>query len=149
MGDPDRLLHVTSDADDLERELLASVRHVGPPDGAKAEGWAGIAGQLTAAVSVGAVGAAAHSTASAQAGATKALVAKVVVALAVGGSAVGAGTWYMNHRAEVASSQPAISDKPSSAAPGAAPAENLAVSPLPEPALPRGQRRSPARISRG
>jgi len=135
MGDPDRLLQVTSDADDLERELLASVRHVGPPQGAKAEGWAGIAAQLTAAVSVGAVGTAAHSAATAQAGATKALVAKVVVALAVGGSAVGAGGWYVHHRAELASSQTAISHEASSPSPQSAPAEDLAVSPSPEPAL--------------
>jgi len=86
MGDPDRLLNVTSDADDLERELLASVRNVGPPRGAKAEGWAGIAAQLTA---VGAVGAAAHGAASTEAGATSAAAAKAGMGAAAGSGSSG------------------------------------------------------------
>jgi hypothetical protein len=157
MGDPDRLLNVTSDADDLERELLASVRNVGPPRGAKDEGWAGIAAQLTA---VGAIGAAAHSAATAEAGATsataaktgigavigsgssgavtsamsKALVGKIVVALAIGGSTVGAGTWYMQHRSAMSSNPTPMPDEPSRAAAPVLPAAPAApVEPLPSP----------------
>ena len=44
-GDPERLLSASS-ADPLERELLGSVRHVGPPDGAKDRAWRNIAGQI-------------------------------------------------------------------------------------------------------
>jgi hypothetical protein len=161
MGDPDRWLNVTSDADDLERELLASVRHVGPPDGAKAAGWTAMAAQLTAAVSVGAAGAAAHSAATAEAGATsataakagigaavssgstglvtgalsKALVAKVAIALALGASTVGAGTWYMQQQRAARAGQP-VSPAPepspaSLATPPAAPAPPVEVSPEP------------------
>jgi hypothetical protein len=161
MGDPDRLLNVTSDADDLERELLASVRNVGPPRGAKDEGWAGIAAQLTA---VGAVGAAAHSAASAEAGATsaaaaktgvgaalgagssgavagamsKAFVAKVLVALAIGGSTVGTGAWYMQHRSAVSTTPAPLADEPGRVAAPMLPAAPEPVAPLPspEPALP-------------
>ena len=68
MGDP-------IDCSTCRATLTISARAFGkrekrrPPRGAKAEGWAGIAAQLTAAVSVGVVGAAAHSAASAEAGA--------------------------------------------------------------------------------
>jgi hypothetical protein len=162
MGDPDRLLNVTSDADDLERELLASVRNVGPPRGAKDEGWAGLAAQLTAAVSVGAVGAAAHSVASAEAATSattakagigaavssgssslipgaigKAIAVKVIVALALGASSVGAGAWYVQHRAAVSSNIAPAADQTSGAVtapPPAAPAL-VEVSPSPEPTV--------------
>jgi hypothetical protein len=118
------------------------VRHVCPPRGAKDEGWTGIAAQLTAAVSVGAAGAAAHGAASAEAGATtataakagvgaavssgssglvtgavsKALVTKIAVALALGASTIGAGTWYMQQRAALSSTTAPRANDPSSAA---------------------------------
>ena len=44
-GDPERLLGA-SNAEPLERELLGSVRHVGPPEGAKDLAWRNIAGQI-------------------------------------------------------------------------------------------------------
>jgi hypothetical protein len=93
-GDPERLLSASSGADSLERELLGSVRHVGPPDGAKERAWRGIAGQIA----VGAVVGAASSSTAAAAGkvgvsgvATWAFSAKLAVVLAAGGIALGSG----------------------------------------------------------
>jgi Outer membrane lipoprotein len=71
-GDPERLLSISSGADPLERELLGSVRHVGPPDDAKDRAWRAIAGQIAV---VAAVGAASSSTAAA---ASKASVGTLV-----------------------------------------------------------------------
>ncbi|HMJ13245.1 MAG TPA: hypothetical protein VK524_17615 [Polyangiaceae bacterium] len=126
-GDPERLLSASSDADELERELLASVRHVHPPRGAQAHVWSGLAAQLAAATLVtaahgslgvatsggGASAAAAAPAAgsavasgAAASGATKtgfgvlskALVAKLGVAVALGVAAAGAGTlWVATH----------------------------------------------------
>jgi len=49
MTDPHRLLSNLSDADDLERELLASIRQVAPPAaGAKNEAWTKLSVQLAA-----------------------------------------------------------------------------------------------------
>jgi len=48
MTDPHRLSSNLSDADDLERELLASIRHVAPPAGAKGEAWGKLSLQLAA-----------------------------------------------------------------------------------------------------
>jgi len=50
----ERLLSISSGSDPLERELLGSVRHVGPPDGAKAQAWRNIAGQIAVVAAVGA-----------------------------------------------------------------------------------------------
>jgi hypothetical protein len=142
MGDPERLLSASSDADDLERELLASVRNVAPPKGAKDEGWAGIAAQLTAAVSAGA---AAHAAATSEAGAAsagaakagvgsavgssgsnmvagafaKAVAGKMIIVLALGGSTLGVGAYYLAHKSPPSSSTP-----PAPNAPAAVPASS-------------------------
>lgn len=92
-GDPERLLSVSSGADSLERDLLDSVRHVGPPSGAKDEAWRAIAAQIAV---VTAVGTAASSTAAASkvgvSGFTSwALATKVAVVALGGGLALGGG----------------------------------------------------------
>ena len=91
-GDPERLLSVSSGSDILERELLGSVRHVGPPDGAKDQAWRAIAGQIAVIAAVGAVSsstAAAASKAGVGTLATWALSSKLAVVVAAGGLAVG------------------------------------------------------------
>ncbi|WP_437279569.1 tetratricopeptide repeat protein [Sorangium sp. So ce375] len=135
MGDPERLLSIKSGADPIERELLGSVRHVGPPEGAKERAWRGIAGQLAAGTIVGA---AAGSSAAA---ATKpgvgsllssALSLKAAAVLVGGGLLLGGGYWALSSSAEA----PA---PPRAAAPERAPAEapQAPVAPAPEPkALP-------------
>jgi TolA-binding protein len=90
-GDPERLLSA-SNSDPLERELLGSVRHVGPPDGAKDIAWRGIAGQIAVVAAVGAISsstAAAATKASVGTLASWALSTKIAVVIAAGGLAVG------------------------------------------------------------
>ncbi|MDF3068136.1 MAG: hypothetical protein K0R38_3737 [Polyangiaceae bacterium] len=127
-GDPERLLSVSSGADPLERELLDSVRRVGPPSGAKDEAWRGIAAQIAV---VSAVAAAAGSTAAASKAASGvgswAVAAKVAV-VALGGSlALGGG--YLALRAPDAS--PSVVPGPVVAPPKAQ------VRPVPEAELPQ------------
>lgn len=89
-GDPERLLSASS-ADPLERELLGSVRHVGPPEGAKDLAWRNIAGQIAVVAAVGAVSsstAAAASKASAGSLVSWALSTKIAL-VAAGGLALG------------------------------------------------------------
>jgi hypothetical protein len=91
-GDPERLLHA-SNADPLERELLHSVHHIGPPEGAKDLAWRNIAGQIAVVAAVGAVStstAAAASKATAGTLVSWALSTKVAL-VAVGGLALGSG----------------------------------------------------------
>jgi hypothetical protein len=94
MKDPERLL--ISSGDDLERELLGSLRGDAPPTGAKAETWRKVGAQL-AAVSIigGTVGSAAATTATtgivatlAKASAVKLAIGIAAAALVVGGGAV-------------------------------------------------------------
>ena len=73
MTDPERLLGAQGDADPLERELLASVKRVDAPAGAKDKAWLGIAAQVGAGAV--AVSAAAQSASSASAAAPVAAVA--------------------------------------------------------------------------
>ena len=98
--DPQRLLSARGDADPLERELLASVRDVGAPAGAKDKAWQAIAAQLAAGALAGsAASAAAPSTAAAapSTAAAKAsglllpstLAGKAVLTIAAGSVAVG------------------------------------------------------------
>lgn len=121
--DPDRLLSAFSDADELERELLASVRDAAPPRGARSEVWRGLATQIAAvtlasaahASTLGAAtsgaGAASSATsaavqtaavhAGAKAGAftlSKAFATKLVFGLALGAAAVGAGSAWIAAR---------------------------------------------------
>ncbi|CAN90714.1 hypothetical protein sce0557 [Sorangium cellulosum So ce56] len=135
MGDPERLLSVRSGADPLERELLGSVRHVGPPEGAKERAWRGIAGQLAAGTAAGAA-AGSSAAAATKAGAGSllppALSVKAAAVLVGGGLVLGGGYWALSSPDE----PPA---PPSAAAPERAPAEapQAPVAPLEEPkALP-------------
>jgi TolA-binding protein len=92
-GDPERLLSGTH-VDPLERELLGSVRHVGPPDGAKDRAWRGIAAQIAVVAVVGAAtgsSAAAATKTSAGALASWALSTKVAAVVAASGLAIGGG----------------------------------------------------------
>jgi len=101
-GDPERMLSA-SNAEPLERELLGSVRHVGPPDGAKDRAWRNIAGQIAVVAAVGAVSsstAAAASKATAGTLASWALSSKIAL-VAAGGFAVGGG--YLALRSEAPS----------------------------------------------
>jgi TolA-binding protein len=91
-GDPERLLSAAH-ADPLERELLGSVRQVGPPEGAKDLAWKGIAAQIAVAA---AVGVATGSSTAAAAKATTGTVAswagaKVAAVVAASGLALGGG----------------------------------------------------------
>ena len=110
-GDPERLLSISSGSDPLERELLGSVRHVGPPDGAKDQAWRAIAGQIAVFAAVGAVSsstAAAASKAGIGTMATWALSTKVVAVVAAGGLALGGG--YLAMRG-VSESSPAVAPR--------------------------------------
>ena len=93
-GDPERLLSAGSHADPLERELLGSVHHVGPPDGARDQAWRGIAAQIAVVAVVGAAtgsSAAAASKASVGTLASWALSTKVAAVVAASGLALGGG----------------------------------------------------------
>jgi TolA-binding protein len=126
-GDPERLLSA-SNAEPLERELLGSVRHVGPPEGAKDRAWRNIAGQIAVVTAVGAVSsstAAAASKASAGTLASWALSTKIAL-VAAGGFAVGGG--YLALRSEAPSP---------SVAPRAVVAPSTQVAPV-APLAPKG-----------
>jgi len=118
MSDPQRLLSHISDADDLERELLASIQRVDPPSGAKAEAWSKVSAQIAAVGLVSAAhGSAAASGAAAAPGATagagaaggwapaalNVLGGKLVLGLAVAGVALGGSAlWIHAQRANPA-----------------------------------------------
>ncbi|WP_437744048.1 tetratricopeptide repeat protein [Sorangium sp. So ce1504] len=134
MGDPERLLSIKSGADPLERELLGSVRHVGPPEGAKERAWRGIAGQLAAGTVVGATAGSSAATTKAGVGSLlpSALSVKAAAVLVGGGLVLGGGYWALSSSGEA----PA---PPRAAAPERAPAEvpQAPVTPVEEPkALP-------------
>jgi hypothetical protein len=90
-SDPERLLHGESLAP-VERDLLASVRNVAPPEGAKDRAWQEIAGRIAAGVVVGGAAAGA-SAATAKAGigslVTSSLAVKSTALLVAGGVVVG------------------------------------------------------------
>lgn len=138
-GDPERLLSAGSGADPLERELLGSVRHVGPPDGAKDVAWRNIAGQIAVVAAVGAVSsstAAAASKASVGTFASWAASAKVAAVVVASSLAVGGG--YMALRSAPESS-PAVAPRAvvppvKPAAPVAPPAPELQLTPPAEEA---------------
>lgn len=98
MKDPTRLLNAQSGADGLERELLASLPSMGPPEGAKARAWEALAVQLAAASVVGAgVGTAKAAGAATKASVfTKLVSAKTIAIVVVGGLAVGGGSWALS-----------------------------------------------------
>lgn len=140
-GDPERLLSAASGADPLERELLGSVRHVGPPDGAKDVAWRNIAGQIAVVAAVGAVSsstAAAASKASVGTLASWAASAKVAAVVVASSLAIGGG--YMALRSPTEASPAvaprAVVPKVVHAAPVVLPAPAPApeVAPVPEEA---------------
>jgi hypothetical protein len=138
MGDPERMLGPGGNCDELERELLGSIRNVSPPPGAKKEAWEGIAATVAVATTVGigtAVGTAttAHAAASTGVGAgAKLFTAKVVLGVALAGSTLAAGGYWINreHRTVVASGldRRAPVEAP---APAPLPAANVAADPSP------------------
>lgn len=133
-GDPERLLGA-SGAEPLERELLGSVRHVGPPEGAKDIAWRNIAGQIAVVAAVGAVStsaAAAASKASAGTLASWALSTKVAL-VAAGGLALGGGYFALRSEAPSPSTAPrAVVAPVTPAAPELAPQPKAAeVAPAP------------------
>ncbi|WP_437317923.1 tetratricopeptide repeat protein [Sorangium sp. So ce385] len=153
MGDPERLLSAKGGADPLERELLGSVRHVGPPEGAKERAWRGIAGELAAAAAVGVTagsGAAAAKKAVAGSLLSSALSIKAAALLVGGGLALGGGYWALSSSTEPPPSRsagpvqaPAVAPQ----APAAAPQEpRTPVATAAEPA-PRPEPRPEAPIA--
>ena len=104
MGDQPRWASPMNE-DELERELLGSLRDVSPPPGAKGETWNRLAVQVAAAATIGTASAAAHAVAGSGAGAalqaTKVLTGKVVAGVALAGSMAVGGWWI--HRQITAS----------------------------------------------
>jgi hypothetical protein len=111
MTDPQRLLSEHSDADELERSLLGSLRELGPTGAEKAAMWQGMAGKLAVATAAAALttgvaaqasGAASAATPASQAlsagvlGLSKALAVKVVAAVAVGSLAAAGGALLLS-----------------------------------------------------
>jgi hypothetical protein len=119
MGDPERLLGPTSGSDELERELLGSLRDVSPPPGAKGRAWEGVAVQVAAVTAASAGAAAAEAATSAATAKTtalgvaaKALTAKVVIGVALGGSTLAAGGYWATHRRAETPAVSVASDRP-------------------------------------
>ncbi len=138
-GDPERLLSARSGADPLERELLGSVRHVGPPEGAKERAWRGIASQLAAGAAVGVTagsGAAAATRAGVGSLGSPALAAKAAAVLVSGGLVLGGAYWALSSPAEAPASHRAAGAEP---APAVVPQAPVMSAPepgaLPEPSV--------------
>jgi hypothetical protein len=101
--DPARLLRADSDADTLERDLLASLQHISVPADAKAAAWQGVALGITAAATATSATAAAAASGGALGSLTgaKTLLSaslwstptKVALALAVLGASAGSAYW--------------------------------------------------------
>lgn len=139
-GDPERLLS-GSGGDPAERELLGSVRHVGPPDGAKDQAWRNIAGQIAVVTAVSAVSsgtAAAASKAGAGSFASWALSAKLAL-VAAGGLALGGGYLALrsSEPAPRAAPRPVVAPStPEARLPAPAPTPQVVVEPAPaEPVI--------------
>jgi hypothetical protein len=113
-ADPERLLR-DAGADPTERELLASVRNVEPPDGTKARAWQGIAGHIAAGVAIG-TAAATTSVATAKAGAasvvTPTLAFKTLAVLVAGGVAAGGYVAWQSASAPAESSPTTLAPPP-------------------------------------
>jgi len=143
-GDPERLLSAAH-ADPLERELLGSVHHVGPPEGARDLAWKGIAAQIAVAAAVGvATGSSAAATAKGTAGtlASWALSTKVAVVVAVSGLAVGGGYVALQ---DTQSPPPVVAPRTVVAPPVAPAAPKLAAEPSLEPSPAPGADEAPNR----
>ena len=89
--DPERLLHLRGPGDELERELLASIKHEGPPAHAQDEAWLAIAGRIAAlGAAAGTAGTASTATA-ASSGATAASNASAASAATSATATAGVG----------------------------------------------------------
>jgi hypothetical protein len=123
MGDQPRLLGPTNGGDELERELLGSLRDVSPPPGAKGETWNRLGVQVAAVATIGTASVAVHAVGrsgiSASLHATRLLTAKVVAGVAVAGSLAASGGYWL-HEQTVA--KPAIRPRTERVAPPAPPA---------------------------
>jgi hypothetical protein len=141
MGDPDRLLGSMNAGDELERDLLGSLRDVAPPSGAKGETWKRLAIQTAAVATIGATSAALHgaarSSVAAAAQGTKMLAAKVVAGVVIAGSTAAGGAWWMHERAAARPvAQSVAAERPPSPAPQAVTPQSpepTAVEPEPAP----------------
>jgi hypothetical protein len=102
MGDQRRLLGPTNGGDEVERELLGSLRDVSPPPGAKGETWNRLAVQVAAVAAIGTTTAAVHAVAGSGAGvalqATKVFTAKVLAGIALAGSMAVGGGWVIHRQ---------------------------------------------------
>jgi hypothetical protein len=102
MGDPQRLLGLTNESDELERELLGSLRDVSPRPGAKGEAWNRLVLPAAAVATIGTGSAVVHAVgrtgAVAALQATKVLTAKVVMGVALAGSTAIGGGWWLHQR---------------------------------------------------
>ncbi len=139
MGDQPRLL----EGDELERELLGSLRDVASPRGAKGETWDRLAIQIAAVATIGttsaAVHAVVHSGAGAGAGAavqaTKVFTLKVVASVALAGSMAAGGGWWLHRQVSPLAAVPIAEPVPSPAPPRAPERfEQTRETPAPEPA---------------
>jgi hypothetical protein len=153
--DPERLLSGASDADELERSLLSSVRDADPPGEAHARVWRGLATQIAAATLASAAQASTlGASASASAGAatsafvSKTLAAKLVFGLALGGAAAGAGFAWTSARAVSTPPMAAGAAALSSAARSGRVLEQRASEPAPA-SVPETPAESPASGARG
>jgi hypothetical protein len=138
MGDQPRLLGPNG-GDELERELLGSLRDVSPPRSAKGETWNRLAVQVAAVATIGTTSAALHAVARSGTGAalqaTKLFTAKVLAGVALAGSMTVGGGWWLHQRANAISQTPALRVAPPAPSPAPAPPlearEPLAPAPVP------------------
>jgi hypothetical protein len=102
MADQPRLLGPTNGGDELERELLGSLRDVSPPPGTKRETWNRLAVQVAAVATIGTTSIAVHavgrSSAAAAIQATKMFTVKVVAGVALAGSMAASGGWWLHQQ---------------------------------------------------
>jgi len=163
MGDPERLLGPGSDSDELERELLGSIRNVSPPPGAKGKAWEGIAATVAVATAVG-VGTAAAGAATAHAAATgvgataKVFTAKVLLGVALAGSTLAAGGFWVSRQVAQrtvvaprperhAAPEPPPAPAPAAVAPATpSPCDTLNAEPPCQPVAPAPPDRSPRTV---
>ncbi len=145
-GDPERLLSA-SNADPLERELLGSVRYVGPPDGARDQAWRSIAGQIAVVATVGAVSSSTAAAAS-KVGfgtlASWALSTKIAAIVVVGGVALGGG--YLAVRGSRPSATPSRAPR-AVVPPVTRTAPPLAVMPKAPEVVPEAPEDAPAEVT--
>jgi len=150
MSDPERWLNGDGEGDALERDLLASLRKVDPPDGAKAVAWDAIATRVAGAAGVAAIGTAAATGLRGASFALKAAATKIALGVTLAGATVGGvAVWVHVRAASHAAPSPAHAEGPG---PVVAPeaSEGLASVPVipersPSPSAPAATRSAPDR----